>query len=59
MVVGKVTRLGRLPRFTVVTTAIHHFVNTSGIKYAVLGQIEYTSYSGGIFYDIHPIKATC
>ena len=40
-------------------TAIHHFVNTSGIKYAVLGtsSILY-AYSGGIFYDIHPIKST-
>jgi hypothetical protein len=40
-------------------TAIHHFVNTSGIKYAALGtnRILY-AYSGGIFYDIHPIKAT-
>ena len=40
-------------------TAVHHFVNTSGIKYAVLGtnRILY-AYSGGIFYDIHPIKAT-
>ena len=40
-------------------TAIHHFINTSGIKYAVLGtnRILY-AYSGGIFYDIHPIKAT-
>jgi hypothetical protein len=40
-------------------TAIHHFVNTSGIKYAALGtnRILYV-YSGGIFYDIHPIKST-
>ena len=40
-------------------TAIHHFVNASGIKYAALGtsNILY-AYSGGIFYDIHPIKAT-
>ena len=40
-------------------TAIHHFVNASGIKYAVLGgsSILY-AYSGGIFYDIHPIKST-
>ena len=40
-------------------TAIHHFVNTSGIKYAVLGtsSILY-AYSGGVFYDIHPIKST-
>jgi len=40
-------------------TAIHHFINTSGIKYAVLGtnRILY-AYSGGIFYDIHPLKST-
>ena len=40
-------------------TAIHHFINTSGIKYAALGtnRILY-AYSGGIFYDIHPIKST-
>ena len=40
-------------------TAIHHFINTSGIKYAALGtnRILY-AYSGGIFYDIHPIKTT-
>jgi len=40
-------------------TAIHHFINTSGIKYAVLGtnRILY-AYSGGVFYDIHPLKAT-
>jgi hypothetical protein len=40
-------------------TAIHHFVNASGIKYAALGtsNILY-AYSGGIFYDIHPIKST-
>jgi hypothetical protein len=40
-------------------TALHHFVNASGIKYAALGtnRILY-AYSGGIFYDIHPIKST-
>ena len=40
-------------------TAIHHFVNANGIKYAALGtnRILYV-YSGGIFYDIHPIKTT-
>jgi len=40
-------------------TAIHHFVNASGIKFAALGtnRILYV-YSGGIFYDVHPIKAT-
>ena len=40
-------------------TAIHHFINTAGIKYAALGtnRLLYV-YSGGIFYDITPIKAT-
>ena len=40
-------------------TALHHFVNSSGIKYAAIGtnRILYV-YSGGAFYDIHPIKAT-
>jgi len=40
-------------------TALHHFVNASGIKYAALGtnRILYV-YSGGAFYDITPIKAT-
>ena len=38
------------------TTALHHFVNAAGIKYAALGtnRILYV-YSGGIFYDIHPL----
>ena len=40
-------------------TAIHHFINTAGIKYAALGtnRLLYV-YSGGIFYDISPIKST-
>jgi len=40
-------------------TAIHHFINTAGIKYAALGtnRILYV-YSGGVFYDINPIKST-
>ena len=40
-------------------TALHHFVNASGIKFSALGtnRILY-AYSGGIFYDIHPIKST-
>jgi len=39
--------------------AVHHFVNKSAIKYAALGtnRILYV-YTGGIFYDIHPIKTT-
>ena len=38
---------------------IHHFVDNVGIKYAALGtnRILYV-YSGGIFYDIHPIDST-
>jgi len=40
-------------------TALHHFINASGIKYAALGtnRILYV-YSGGAFYDITPIKST-
>ena len=40
-------------------TAIHHFINTAGIKYAALGtnRLLYV-YSGGVFYDISPIKST-
>jgi hypothetical protein len=39
--------------------AIHHFDDNAGIKYAALGtnRILYI-YSGGTFYDIHPIRAT-
>ena len=38
---------------------LHHFVNSKGRKYAIIGtnRILY-AYSGGIFYDIHPIKTT-
>ena len=38
---------------------LHHFVNTLGRKYAIIGtnRILY-AYSGGVFYDIHPIKST-
>ena len=56
--IGGWTQLGSVD-ITGRNTAIHHFVNTSGIKYAALGtnRILYV-YSGGIFYDIHPIKST-
>jgi hypothetical protein len=56
--IGGWSQLGSV-QITGRATAIHHFVNTSGIKYAVLGtnRILY-AYSGGIFYDIHPIKST-
>ncbi len=38
---------------------LHHYVNSLGRKYAIIGsnRILY-AYSGGIFYDIHPIKST-
>ena len=40
-------------------TALHHFVNASGIKYSALGTNRFLYvYSGGAFYDITPIKAT-
>ena len=40
-------------------TALHHFVNASGIKYAAIGTNRFLYvYSGGAFYDITPIKAT-
>ena len=39
--------------------ALHHWDDNAGIKYAAIGtnRILYV-YSGGIFYDIHPIRAT-
>ena len=39
--------------------AQHQFVNSSGFKYSAIGtnRILYV-YSGGVFYDIHPIKST-
>ena len=38
---------------------LHHFVNSLARKYAIIGtnRILY-AYSGGVFYDIHPIKTT-
>ena len=39
--------------------ALHHFDDNAGIKYAAIGtnRILYV-YSGGQYYDIHPIRAT-
>ena len=40
-------------------TALHHFVNASGVKYAALGTNRFLYvYSGGVFYDITPLKST-
>jgi len=38
---------------------LHHFVNSLGRKYAIIGtnRILY-AFSGGVYYDIHPIKTT-
>ena len=38
---------------------IHQFTNSSGQKYSIIGanRVLY-AYSGGVFYDIHPIKTT-
>ena len=49
---GSITLTGR-------NTALHQFVNSSGIKYSALGTNRFLYiYSGGAFYDITPIKST-
>ena len=39
--------------------ALHQFTNSLGRKYSIIGtnRVLY-AYSGGVFYDIHPIKTT-
>jgi hypothetical protein len=39
--------------------SLHQFTNSSGQKYSIIGtnRVLY-AYSGGVFYDIHPIKLT-
>ena len=46
-------------KLTGAARALHHFDDNAGIKYAAIGtnRIQYV-YSGGIFYDIHPIRTT-
>ena len=46
-------------KLTGAARALHHFDDNAGIKYAAIGtnRILYV-YSGGIFYDIHPIRTT-
>ena len=43
-------------KLTGVARALHHFVNKNAQKFAAIGtnRILYV-YSGGIFYDIHPL----
>ena len=38
---------------------LHHYVNSLGRRYAIIGtnRVLY-AYSGGVFYDIHPIQTT-
>jgi len=46
-------------KLTGAARALHHIVNNSGTKFAIIGtnRILY-AYTGGIFYDIHPIQST-
>ena len=46
-------------KLTGAARAMHHIVNSSGVKYSIIGtnRILY-AYSGGVFYDIHPIRET-
>ena len=46
-------------KLTGAARAIHHWDDNAGIKYAAIGtnRILYV-YSGGVYYDIHPIRAT-
>ena len=46
-------------KLTGAARALHHLVNKAGNKFAIIGtnRILY-AYTGGVFYDIHPIRAT-
>jgi len=46
-------------KLTGAARAIHHWDDNAGIKYAAVGtnRILYV-YSGGVFYDIHPLRTT-
>ena len=46
-------------KLTGAARAIHHWDDNAGIKYAAIGtnRILYV-YSGGTYYDIHPIRTT-
>jgi len=56
--IGGWQQLGQ-DKLTGAARAIHHWDDNAGIKYAALGtnRILYV-YSGGNYYDIHPIRAT-
>ena len=56
--IGGWSQLGE-NKMTGAARALFHLVNKSGTKYSIIGtnRILY-AYSGGVFYDIHPIKST-
>ena len=56
--IGGWSQLGE-DKLTGAARALFHLVNKEGVKYSIIGtnRILYV-YSGGIFYDIHPIKTT-
>jgi len=56
--IGGWSQLGE-NKMTGAARALFHLVNKSGTKYSIIGtnRILY-AYSGGVFYDIHPIKTT-
>jgi len=53
--IGGWTQLGE-SELTGVARGLHHFVNTASTKFAAIGtnRILYV-YSGGVYYDIHPL----
>jgi hypothetical protein len=53
--IGGWSQLGE-SKLTGVVRGLHHFVNKDSIKYAALGtnRILY-AYTGGVYYDIHPL----
>ena len=56
--IGGWSQLGE-NKMTGAARALFHLVNKSGTKFSIIGtnRILY-AYSGGVFYDIHPIKST-
>ena len=56
--IGGWSQLGE-NKLTGAARAMHHIVNKSGNKFSIIGtnRILY-AYSGGVFYDIHPIRET-
>ena len=56
--IGGWSQLGE-NKLTGAARALFHLVNKSGTKFSIIGtnRVLY-AYSGGVFYDIHPIKTT-